>query len=91
MRILNVSSVEQIRRKRSARLKGIAFFVCRGWQDEYSRCWCLSVGLVYRSVLMLPSFVKETLTSRKDTFNRRVRASEFNGRVNVVKIIDEDF
>ena len=67
VRILNVSSVEQIRRKRSARLKGIAFFVCRGWQDEYSRCWCLSVGLVYRSVLMLPSFVKETLTSRKDT------------------------
>ena len=34
---------------------------------EYSRCWCLSVGLVYRSVLMLPSLVKETLTSRKDT------------------------
>ena len=34
-----------MRRKRSARLKGIAFFVCRGWQDEYSRCWCLSVGL----------------------------------------------
>ena len=61
MRILNVSSVEQIRRKRSARLKGIAFFVCRGWQDEYSRCWCLSVGLVYRSVLMLPALVKETL------------------------------
>ena len=25
MRVLNVSSVEQIRRKRSARLKGIAF------------------------------------------------------------------
>ena len=67
VRILNVSSVEQIRRKRSARLKGIAFFVCRGWQDEYSRCWCLSVGLVYRSVLMFPSLVKETLTSRKDT------------------------
>ena len=67
MRILNVSSVEQIRRKRSARLKGIAFFVCRGWQDEHSRCWCLSVGLVYRSVLMLPALVKETLTSRKDT------------------------
>ena len=65
MRVLNVSSVEQIRRKRSARLKGIAFFVCRGWQDEYSRCWCLSVGLVYRSVLILPSLVKETLTSRK--------------------------
>ena len=65
MRVLNVSSVEQIRRKRSSRLKGIAFFVCRGWQDEYSRCWCLSVGLVYRSVLILPSLVKETLTSRK--------------------------
>ena len=28
--ILNVSSVEQIRRRRSARLKGMAFFVCRG-------------------------------------------------------------
>ena len=65
MRVLKVSSVEQIRRKRSARLKRIAFFVCRGLQDEYSRCWCLSVGLVYRSVLILPSLVKETLTSRK--------------------------
>ena len=29
-RLLNVASVEQIRRKRSARLKGIAFLVCRG-------------------------------------------------------------
>ena len=76
MRILNVSSVEQIRRKWSARLKGIALFVCRGWQDEYSRCWCLSVGLVYRPVLMLPSLVKETLTLRKDTVSRRVRASQ---------------
>ena len=27
--MLNVSSVEQIRRKRSARLKGMAFLVCR--------------------------------------------------------------
>ena len=26
---------------------------------------CLAVGLVYRSVLILPSLVKETLTSRK--------------------------
>ena len=27
---LNVASVEQIRRKRSARLKGMAFLVCKG-------------------------------------------------------------
>ena len=30
VRILNVSSVEQICRRRSARLKGMAFVVCRG-------------------------------------------------------------
>ena len=29
-----MASVEHIRRKRSARLKGMAFFVCKGWQDE---------------------------------------------------------
>ena len=31
---INVESVERIRRKRSARLKGIAFLVFKGWQDE---------------------------------------------------------
>ena len=32
-RVLNVASVEQIRRRRSARLKGMFFFVRKGWQD----------------------------------------------------------
>ena len=32
---INVASVEQIRRRRSARLKGMALFVRKpGWQDE---------------------------------------------------------
>ena len=31
---INVASVEQIRLKRSARLKVMAFFVCKGWHDE---------------------------------------------------------
>ena len=34
VRVWNVASIEQIRRKRSARLKGMAFFVWKGWQDE---------------------------------------------------------
>ena len=44
---------------RSARLKAMAFL------HKYSRCWCLSVGFMYRSVDILPSLVKKTLTSRK--------------------------
>ena len=94
MRVLNVSSVEQIRHKRGARLKGMVFLVYRGWQDEESRRCCLSVGLVYSSVLILPlrSVVsKETLTSRKGALESRVCDGEFNGWVNVVKIIDEIF
>ena len=43
--MLNVASMEQIRHKRSARLKGMAFLVCKGWQVDVG---VLSVGLVYR-------------------------------------------
>ena len=45
MRLVNVSSLEQIRRNRSARLYGIDCFVCLGWADVLRRYWCVSVGL----------------------------------------------
>ena len=45
MRLVNVSSLEQIRRNRSARLYGIDCFVCLGWADVLMRYWCVSVGL----------------------------------------------
>ena len=42
--------VEQVRRKKSAKLKRMAFLVSKGWQDEQSKlCWLtwrLSVSLV---------------------------------------------
>ena len=45
VRLVNVSSLEQIRRNRSARLYGIDCFVCLGWADVLRRYWCVSVGL----------------------------------------------
>ena len=33
-RSANLASVEQIRRRRRAKLNGIAFLVCWGWHDE---------------------------------------------------------
>ena len=68
--MLNVSSVEQIRRKRSVRLNGMAFLVCRGWREEYSRSMCLSVHHGFGVEVggdISPSVVKETLTSTKAT------------------------
>ena len=34
VQVLYVASVEQILRERSARLNGMTFLVCKGWQDE---------------------------------------------------------
>lgn len=53
-RVLKALYVEQMRRRRSARLNGMVFNVCNGWQEEYNRYICLSVGLVWRSVEILP-------------------------------------
>ena len=67
---MNLASVEQMRRRRRAKLNGIAFLVCCGWHDELSRCWCLSVGLVYRSVsTCIVPLCRDTMTSRKGTVN----------------------
>ena len=37
-------------RKRKARLNGMVRLVWAGWQELFRRYWCLSVGLVWRSV-----------------------------------------
>ena len=60
------TSEEHMRRNLRARLNGMARFVCRGCHDDCRRYWCLSVGLVQRSVSTLPNWSSETLTSRKE-------------------------
>ena len=74
--------MEQISHKWSARLKGMAFLVGKRWQVDDG---VLSVGLVQRSVDILPS------TSRKGVLVEECGLGEFNGGVNVVEITDENF
>ena len=44
----------------------MARLVCKRWHDKCKRYWCLSVGLVWRSVSTWPNWSRETLTSRKE-------------------------
>ena len=64
---LVVSTVEHIRFTiiLMAWLNGILLKQCLGWQLLGERYWCLSVGLEYKSVVMLPS-VTVVVVSRKD-------------------------
>ena len=47
-----------MRRKRSARLNGIARLVCKGRDGDRERYWCLALGVV-----STPS-LRETITSK---------------------------
>ena len=62
--LLKKSSVEQMRRRRKARLKGMVRFVWAGWHEVFRRYWCLSVGSVWRSV-SIRLLSRWTCTSRK--------------------------
>ena len=53
-----------MRRKRKARLKGIARSVWFGRQEDIRRYWCLSIGFVWRSVWIW-LLLRWTCTSRK--------------------------
>ena len=64
---LVVSTVEHIRFTLMAWLNGILLKQCLGWQLLGERYRCLSVGLEYKSVVMLPS-VTVVVVSRKDIF-----------------------
>ena len=55
-----------MRRIPRKRLNGMAFLVWFGWHYVLRRYWCLSVGFVWRSVLM-----RWTWTSRKGSVWRR--------------------
>ena len=52
---LVVSTVEHIRFTLMAWLNGILLKQCLGWQLLGERYWCLSVGLEFKSIVMLPS------------------------------------
>jgi hypothetical protein len=62
---LVVSTVEHIRFTLMAWLNGIHLKQCLGWQLLSERYWCFSVGLDYKSVVMLPSLTA-VVVSRKD-------------------------
>ena len=62
---LVVSTVEHIRFTLMASLNGILLKQCLGWQLLDERYWCFSVGLEYKSVVMLPSLTV-VVVSRKD-------------------------
>jgi hypothetical protein len=62
---LVVSTVEHIRFILMALLNGILLKQCLGWQLLGKRYWCLSAGLEYKSVVMLP-FLTVVVVSRKD-------------------------
>ena len=63
---VGLTATEQIRRILRAWPNGIPFLHELGWQEVWIKYWCLSVGLVYRSVVTKPSF-KIMLVSRKFT------------------------
>ena len=50
--------LEQIRSIRRAWTKGMLRLVWLGWQLVAIRYWCVSVGVTYRSVVMLPALSK---------------------------------
>ena len=60
-----VSTMEHIRFTLMAWLNGILLKQFLWWQQLGERYWCLSVGLEYKSVVMLPSFTV-VVVSRKD-------------------------
>ena len=62
---LVVSTVEHIPFTLLAWLNRILLKQCLGWQLLGERYWCLSVGLEYKSVVMLPSLTV-VVVSRKD-------------------------
>ena len=57
--------MEHIRFTLMAWLNGILLKQCLGWQLLCERYWCLSVGLEYKSVVMLPSLTV-MVVSRQD-------------------------
>ena len=61
---LMVSTVEHIRFILMAWLNGILLKQCLGWQLLCERYWSLSVGLEYKSVVMLPSLTVMVVTRK---------------------------
>ena len=57
--------MEHIRFTLMAWFNGILLKQCLGWQLLCERYWCLSVGLEYKSVVMLPSLTV-MVVSRQD-------------------------
>ena len=54
-----------MRLSQKARLYGMDCLVCLERAEVLRRYWCLSLGLMYRSVEMLFSALSDTVTSRK--------------------------
>jgi hypothetical protein len=79
-----VSTVEHIRFTLMASLNGIFLKQCLGWQLLGERYWCLSVGLEYKSVVMLPS-----LTIVEGHFGFQHFVCEFYRRMDTVGMFEK--
>jgi hypothetical protein len=80
---LVVSTVEHICFTLMAWLNGILLKQCLGWQLLGERYWCLSVGLDYKSAVMLPSLTM-VVVSKEGHFGFRHFVCEFYRRINTV-------
>ena len=67
---------EQILLKRRAWLYGMDFLEWYMWQDESSKCWWISVGLIYKSARSL-FLERVTSTSKKLTLSKEYSAVSF--------------
>ena len=55
---------------RKAREKGILLVTWVGWQELVSKYWFLSVGFLYRSIIILPSEIRQDVSKNASEFNR---------------------
>ena len=76
--------MEHIRFTLMASLNGIFLKQCLGWQLLGERYWCLSVGLEYKSVVMLPS-----LTIVEGHFGFQHFGCEFYRRMETVGMFEQ--